>query len=184
MIYRMLPRLGPPNASFEAKYYPLHLALLTVGENMMPIGNWTVISKDPFRFLIAMSVGNHSLTLLKKYKEAAPHFMPWQERERVVRAGHLSGRNVNKAEKLGFRLYPAQALKHTRLVEGADSIFELTLHVELMGNLSREFALFAMNVVMVHGELRPDQRLPIFYLSQEDFATLGERWTYEKSPIG
>ena len=184
MIYSMLPRTGPPNAPFDAKYFPLHLALLSVGENIMPIGNWTVISKDPFRFLLAISVGNHSLTLLKKHKEAALHFMPWHERERVVRAGHLSGRNVNKAEMLGFRLYPAQSLKHTRLVEGADSIFELTLHVELLGNLSREFALFVMNVVAVHGGLRPDQRLPILYLSQEDFATLGERWTYEKSSTG
>jgi flavin reductase (DIM6/NTAB) family NADH-FMN oxidoreductase RutF len=180
----MLPRSGPPNAPFDASYFPLHLALLSVGENLMPIGNWTVISKEPFRFLIAMSVGNHSLTLLKKYKEAALHFMPWQERERVVRAGHLSGRNLNKAETLGFRLYPAQLLKHTRLVEGADNIFELTLHMELTGNLSREFALFVMNVVAVHGELRPDQRLPILYLSQEDFATLGERWRYEKSSFG
>jgi flavin reductase (DIM6/NTAB) family NADH-FMN oxidoreductase RutF len=184
IILGMLPRTGPPNAPFDAKYFPLHLALLSVGENMLPIGNWTVISKDPFRFLLAIGVGNHSLMLLKKYKEAALHFMPWQERERVVRAGHLSGRNVNKAEMLGFQLYPAQILKNTRLVQGADSIFELTLHMELMGNLSREFALFVMNVVAVHGELRPDQRLPILYLSQEDFATLGERWTYEKSSFG
>jgi flavin reductase (DIM6/NTAB) family NADH-FMN oxidoreductase RutF len=180
----MLPPTAPPNASFEAKYFPLHLALLTVGENMFPIGNWMVISKDPFRFLLAIGVGNHSLTLLKKYKEAALHFMPWQERERVVRAGHLSGRNVNKAQALGFRLTGARALKHTRLVEGADSIFELTLHLELMGNLSREFALMVMNVAAVHGELRPDPRQPILYLSQEDFTTLGERWTYEKSSTG
>ncbi len=177
----MMPHTSLPNAPFQANYFPLHLALLTIGENMLPIGNWTVISKEPFRFLIAMGVGNHSLTLLKKYKEAALHFMPWQERARVVRAGHLSGRNVNKAELLGFKLYPAEKLIHTRLVEGADSIFELTLHLELMGNLSREFALFVMNVVKVHAVLSPGQRQPILYLSQEDFATLGERWTYDKS---
>lgn len=184
MMHPMLPRSGPPNAAFEAKYFPLHLALLSVGDNMFPIGNWTVISKDPFRFLLAIGVGNHSLSLIKKYKEAALHFMPWQERQRVVRAGHLSGRNVNKAATLGFRLTDARALKHTRLVEGADCIFELTLHMELMANLSREFALLVMNVAAVHGELRPDQRQPILYLSQEDFATLGERWTYEKSSTG
>jgi flavin reductase (DIM6/NTAB) family NADH-FMN oxidoreductase RutF len=73
----------------------------------MPMGYWTVISKDPFRFLICMQVGNHSLTLLKKYKEAALHFMPWSERQRVVDAGQISGRDVDKAAKLGFDLYPA-----------------------------------------------------------------------------
>lgn len=167
-----------PTASYQAKYFPLHIGLLSVGENMMPIGNWTVISKEPFRFLIAMGVGNHSLTLLRKYKEAALHFMPWKDRERVVRAGHVSGRSVNKAQQLGFELYAAEKLVHTKLIRGADNIFELTLHSELF-NLSREFAIFVMNVAAVHGDLRPVQRQPILYLSLEDFATLGEQWEYK-----
>ena len=49
---------------FAAKFFPLHLALLTVGENMMPMGYWTVVSKDPFRFLISMGVGNYSLEIM------------------------------------------------------------------------------------------------------------------------
>jgi hypothetical protein len=60
-----------PTAAYDATYFPLHIALLSVGENVMPIGNWTVISKNPFRFLIAMEAGNHSLILLKKYKDAS-----------------------------------------------------------------------------------------------------------------
>jgi len=44
----------------------------------MPIAHWMVISKEPFRFLIAMQLGNHSLTLLHKFQEAAIHFMPWE----------------------------------------------------------------------------------------------------------
>jgi flavin reductase (DIM6/NTAB) family NADH-FMN oxidoreductase RutF len=164
-------------APFNARYFPLHLALLSVGENMMPIGNWTVISKQPFRFLIAMGVGNHSLTLIKKYKEAALHFMPWSARERVVRAGHISGRNVNKAEELGFNLLPAEKLEHTRLIEGAESIYELRVHMELF-NLSREFVPYVMDVVATHGDGKASDHQPILYLSLEDFATLGERWEY------
>lgn len=95
----MFPGPAIKTAPFDAHFFPQHLALLTVGENMMPMGYWTAISKDPFRFLICMGVGNYSLTLLKKYREAALHFMPWSERERVVRAGYLSGRDTNKAEK-------------------------------------------------------------------------------------
>ncbi len=164
-------------ATFNARYFPLHLALLSVGENMMPIGNWTVISKEPFRFLIAMGVGNHSLTLIKKFKEAALHFMPWSERERVVRAGHISGRNVNKADELSFNLLPAEKLEHTRLIEGAESIYEMKIHMELF-NLSHEFVPFVMNVVATHGTIKPADHQPILYLSLEDFATLGERWEY------
>ena len=164
-------------APFNARYFPLHVALLSVGENMMPMGNWTVISKDPFRFLILMGVGNHSLTLIKKHKEAALHFMPWSERERVVRAGHISGRKVNKAEELGFGLLPAEKLKHTKLVDGAYSIYEMKVHMELF-NLSREYIPFVMNVVATHGDIKPASHEPILYLSLEDFATLGERWEF------
>jgi flavin reductase (DIM6/NTAB) family NADH-FMN oxidoreductase RutF len=164
------------NEPFAAKFFPLHLALLTVGDNMMPMGYWTVVSKDPFRFLISMGVGNHSLTLLKEYQEAALHFMPWSERERVVRSGWLSGRDMNKAERLGFRLLPADELEHTSLVDGADTIFELKVFKEL-SELSREFVPFVLDVVAIHGSRHRD---PILFLSRKDFATLGERWKYQK----
>lgn len=166
-------------APFAAQFFPLNLALLTVGENMMPMGYWTLISKDPFRMMISMGVGNHSLTLLKKYKEAALHFMPWSERERVVRAGYMSGRDVNKAELLGYSLHPAEKLQHTRLVDGADAVLEMVIYRELT-NLSREFAPHVMDVVAVHSAANMFDREPILYLSQEEFATQGERWTFRK----
>ena len=161
---------------FAAKFFPLHLALLTVGENMMPIGYWTVVSKEPFRFLISMGVGNHTLTLLKKYREAALHFMPWSQREKVVRSGWISGRDMNKAERLGFQLSPARRLDHTCLIDGADTIFELKVFKELDG-LSREFVPFVLDVVAIHGHRHQD---PILFLSRKDFATLGEQWKFQK----
>lgn len=161
---------------FAAKFFPLHLALLTVGENMMPLGYWTVVSKDPFRFLISMGVGNHSLKLLKETREAALHFMPWSDRQRVVRAGWLSGRDVNKAKVLGFQLLPAEKLEHTCLIDGADTTFELKVFRELP-DLSREFVPYVMDVIAIHGSRHRD---PILFLSRKDFATLGERWIYQK----
>ena len=168
-----------PTAPFNARFFPQHVLLLTTGDNLMPMGYWTVISKDPFRFLICMGVGNHSLGLLRSTGEAALHFMPWSARERVVRAGYLSGREVNKAEKLGFELLPAEKLQHTRLVAGADVVYETVVHSELP-DLSREFVPFVLNVVAAQGKVRPQKRQPILYLSLEDFATLGETWQYKK----
>lgn len=169
----------PTTTPFNARFFPQHILLLTVGDNMMPMGYWTVISKSPFRFLICMGVGNHSLTLLKKYQEAALHFMPWTDKERVVRAGYISGRDVNKAEELGFTLRPAEKLQHTSLIDGADTIYETVLHQELP-NLSTEFVLYVMNVVTTHGKKHPVQRQPIFYLSGDDFATTGENWRHKR----
>jgi len=174
----MTPAKTQQTALFSSHYFPLPVALLSVGENIMPMAHWMVISKEPFRFIIAMGVGNHSLGLLKKHKEAALHFMPWSERQRVVKAGHISGRKLDKATELGFNLLEAEKLKHTKLVEGADSVFELVVHMELF-NVSREFIPFIMNVVAVHGGVKPEEREPILYLSLEDFATLGERWRYQ-----
>jgi flavin reductase (DIM6/NTAB) family NADH-FMN oxidoreductase RutF len=166
-----------PSAPFDANFFPQHVLLLTVGENMMPMGYWTVISKEPFRFLICMQLGNYTLELLREYREAALHFMPWSDRERVVKAGHLSGRDGPKAPKLGYNLIPAEKLQNTRLVEGADSIYETMVLQELEG-LSREFALFILDVIAVKGEVGSMRRSPIFYLSQKDFATVGEKYRY------
>jgi len=126
-----------------------------------------------------MGVGNHSLLLLKKYKEAALHFMPWSEREKVVRAGYLSGRDVNKAQVLGFNLVPADELQHTKLVEGADYVFETAVYREML-NVSREFTPFMLDVVKVHGSPNLAGREPILFMSEDYFATLGERWEYRR----
>jgi flavin reductase (DIM6/NTAB) family NADH-FMN oxidoreductase RutF len=167
------------HANFNARFFPQHVLLLTTGKNMMPMGYWTVISKNPFRFLICMGVGNHSLTLLRKNKEAALHFIPWEDRERVVKAGYISGSRGDKANQLGFSLVPAQVLETTSLVEGAECIYETVVKEEIP-RLSTEFVLFVLDVVATHGSLNPVDRNPILYLSDKDFATIGEQWKYRR----
>ena len=171
----------PNNQSvpYNTQYFPLHLAFLTVGENLMPIAHWMVISKDPFRFLIAMQLGNHSLTLLRKHQEAAIHFMPWSDRERVVRAGYMSGGFTNKAERLGYTLVAAEKLQVTRLIEGADAVFETVVFQELPG-ISHEFAPFVLNVVAFHGQVDAAERQPILFTKEYHFATTDEQWRFRR----
>lgn len=138
-----------------------------------------VISKEPFRFLIAMQSGNHSLTLLHKFQEAAIHFMPWGDRERVVRAGYMSGDFTNKAERLDFNLVAAEKLQHTKLVEGANIVFETMVVKELPG-ISHEFAPFVMDVVAVHGRVETSERQPILFMKEYEFATTGEEWRFRR----
>lgn len=165
--------------AYNTNYFPLHLAFLTTGDNMMPIAHWMVISKEPFRFLIAMQLGNYSLTLIRKYQEAALHFMPWRDRDRVVRAGYMSGDFTNKADRLSFNLLPAEKLQHTKIVEGADIVFETTLFKEIPG-ISREFAPFVMDVVAMHGEVESMQRQPILFMKEYEFSTVGESWRFRR----
>ncbi|MBE2200420.1 MAG: flavin reductase [Anaerolinea sp.] len=166
------------HAPFNAGFFPQHVALVSIGNNMLPMGYWTVISKEPFRFLICMGVGNYSLQLLRELGEAAVHFMPWSQREQVVRAGYISGREGDKAKRLGFTWLPANQLQQTKLIAGAETIYETTVFRELTELASREFVPFVLDVVAIHGISRPQQKSPIIYLSHKDFATLGERWRY------
>ena len=105
--------------------------------------------------------------------------MSWQDRERVVRAGYMSGDFTNKAERLGFTLIPADKLEHTRLVEGADIVFEMTVLQEIPG-ISHEFAPFVLDVVAVHGEVDASERNPILFMKEYEFATTGEAWRFRR----
>lgn len=163
---------------YYSGFYPMQLALLTVADNLMPLAWWTPISKAPFRLLIAIDQKNHSLNLLRAHREAVLNFMPWAERERVVRAGYLSGRRVRKAERLGFRLKSAAKLQTTGVVEGAAVAFELVVVAELEG-LSGDHAPFVFEVVYVHRRLRRVKREPILFLGYRNFATLGEGWSFK-----
>ena len=156
----------------------MHLALLAVGRNLMPLAWWTPISKDPFRLLIAMDRQNYSLELLREHGEAALHFMPWPDRKRVVRAGYQTGKETNKAQALGFRLMPAAKLAKTRLIEGALSVYELVVAQELAG-ISGDHIPFVMDVVHVHTQERPGSAEPILFLGYRDFATLGDRFRFK-----
>ncbi len=162
---------------FNSNFFPQQVMLVSVGDNMMPMGYWTVISKDPFRFLICMQMGNHTYDLIRKYREAILHFFPWSAKEKVIRAGNLSGRFENKAEKLGYEMIPSEKLEHTKVIAGADCHYETVVLQELEG-LSREFGLFVLNVVATQSNVSFKKREPILFLSGKDFAALGEKWRY------
>lgn len=65
----------------------------------------------------------------------------------------------------------------TRMVEGANHVFEIVVRQELIG-LTREFVPIAMDMLSLGGEARMIDRLPILFLSDKYFAILGESWRY------
>ena len=169
-----------PNVPYSTGCFPLHLALLSCGENFHPLGYWTVASKEPFRFLISIGLGNHTLKLLREHKEAALHFFPWSAREWVVRAGYISGRDMNKAQRLNVNLLAAEKLKATKLVSGYDNAYECLVLTELKG-VSVDHAQFVLEVVAAHENVPAEKRDPILFFSQQNFTNLrGEQWTFRR----
>ncbi|MFN3179227.1 MAG: flavin reductase family protein [Thermus sp.] len=161
-------------APYRAYFYPMRLALLSVGENFMPLAWWTPVSKRPFRLFFAIDRENHTLTLLRELGEAALSFLPWEERAWVVRAGYLSGRRVRKAERLGVTLRKTRSLGHTWVPEKALAVYEMRV---TEWPLEGDHALFLGDVVHVEGSPRAKER-PILFLGFRDYATLGETWRF------
>lgn len=159
---------------YRAFFYPMRLALLSVGENFMPLAWWTPVSKNPFRILFAMDRENHTLTLLRELGEAALSFLPWEEREWVVRSGYLSGRKVRKAERLGVALRKARKLAHTWVPEKALATYEMAV---AEWPQEGDHALFLGDVIHVEGSPKAKER-PILFLGFRDYATLGETWRF------
>jgi flavin reductase (DIM6/NTAB) family NADH-FMN oxidoreductase RutF len=165
---------GATHGRYYSGFYPMHLGLVSVATNLFPVAWWTPVSKQPFRFLVAVDRRNFSLELVRQYGEAALHFFPYAERERIVRAGYMSGRRRNKAARLGFDLIPATRLAATRIVPSAEAIFEMTVRQELV-DTDGDHAPFVFDVVHVHRGKRPATGSPLLFLGYRDFATLGER---------
>ncbi len=160
---------------YRSFFYPMRLALLCVERNFLPIAWWTPVSKAPFRMLLAIDRKNHTLELIRESQEAALTFLPWSERSWVIRAGYLSGKQVDKSQKLGVTLRPARVLKSTWIPQKASGVFELvTRELPEAG----DHALFIGDVVHAEafGEARDN---PILFLGYRNFATLGERWRFK-----
>jgi flavin reductase (DIM6/NTAB) family NADH-FMN oxidoreductase RutF len=152
----------------------MHLGLLSVAGNVMPIAWWTPISKEPFRFLLAIDRKNHSLELLRQHREAVLHFFPFEQRERVIRAGYSSGRRVNKTARLGFRVRPAEKVRDTVVIEDAEAAFELANALEIE-EPAGDHVPFIFDVAHVHRLRRPATGQPLLFLGYRDYATLGDR---------
>lgn len=161
-------------AAYYSGFYPMHLGLMAVAENFFPIAWCTPVSKEPFRFIAAVDRRNYSLELLRRDGEAVLHYFPFAERERVVRAGYVSGRRGNKAKRLGFDLGPAHVVTRACLIAGATCAFELRVQRELEGD-EGDHVLFLFDCVHVHRGSRPAQGEPLLFLGYRDFSTLGER---------
>ncbi len=161
-------------ARYYSGFYPMHLGLLAVATNVMPIAWWTPISKEPFRFLLAIDRKNHSLDLIREHREAVLHFLPFDRRASVIRAGYVSGRRTRKTDRLGFHTRASETLRDTVVIEGADAAFELTLASEIERPLG-DHVPFVFDVTHVHRGRRPANGHPLLFLGYRDFATLGDR---------
>ncbi len=81
----------------------MHLTLLCVQKNFMPMAWWMPVSKEPFKFLIAVGPKNYTLELLRTYSEACLCFLPWSERRHTHLPKAVGNPRENPILFLGYR---------------------------------------------------------------------------------
>lgn len=87
---------------------------------------------------------------------------------------------MNKSQRLGVQLLPAEKLQVTKLVAGYENAYECTVLIELQ-NISADHAQFVLDVVAAHETVPAEQRDPILFFTQKNFANLrGEQWTFRR----
>lgn len=164
---------GSADGRYYSGFYPMHLGLLSVATNLFPVAWWTPLSKQPFRLLVAVDRRNYSLELVRQHGEAALHFFPYTERQRIIRAGYLSGRSYTRLQS-----HPGHAPCSDAHTSGCRRDLRDDVRRELADS-DGDHAPFIFDVVYVHRGTRPCDRLsPLLFLGFRDFATLGERWRF------
>ena len=167
-------RSSEKDSLYTSAFYPMQLAVVTVADNPFAAAWWTPISKEPFRFALAVDRSNYSLDLLREHGEAALNFLPFEKWKKAVGSGYDSGRRPGKAGRIGLRLAPAEKLATTQIAAEAETVFELRLESEVEGPQA-DHALLIFEVLAVHGTRRARERSPIFFLGGHDIAPIGER---------
>jgi len=110
----------------ECHVQPRPTALLTCGNNIMPLSWHMPVSKSPFRYAIAMREENYSHQLLKQNREFALNFLDFSYLHAFQMTGEVHGDNIDKFELCGLNPKQAQTIE-TSLIQEAYMIYECTV---------------------------------------------------------
>ena len=107
------------NGNMEKFYqyaFPMQAFLVTCDDekgktNVITIAWHTTISKKPPLYGISVAPGRYSHDIIKKSKEFAINFAPYELIEKVHFCGTRSGRSTDKIDETKFTLTPGQKTK-------------------------------------------------------------------------
>jgi len=102
---------------------PRLAALLTCEKNIMPLAWHMPVSKEPFRYAVAVRNENHTHTLLKKNREFALNFLDISYQHAYEVCGETHGEHIDKFELSGLHKKSSVNIAST-LIEEAYMIYE------------------------------------------------------------
>jgi flavin reductase (DIM6/NTAB) family NADH-FMN oxidoreductase RutF len=125
---------------------PRIAALLTCGDNIMPLAWHMPVSKSPFRYAVAVRSENHTHTLIKENKEFALNFLDIAYQHAYQVCGEVHGKDVDKFELSGLHKKGASSIEST-LIEEAYMIYECTL-IDIINYGDHDIFIADVNLIL------------------------------------
>lgn len=105
---------------------PRIAAILSCQNNLMALSWHMPISREPFRYAIAMRKENFTYSLLKEYGCFTLNFLPFAYAEQIDECGRSHGNETDKLATIGLTSSLSDA-DDNRLIDEADYVYECTI---------------------------------------------------------
>ncbi len=125
---------------------PRLAALLTCDTNIMPLAWHMPISKEPFRYAVAVRSENHTHELIKKHRAFALNFLDISYQDAYQKCGEMHGGNLDKFELSGLHQKNALSIEST-LIEEAYMIYECIL-VDIISYGDHDIFIADVNLIL------------------------------------
>jgi flavin reductase (DIM6/NTAB) family NADH-FMN oxidoreductase RutF len=89
-------------------FFPQTVAFVAVAKNVMPAAWHTPISAQPPLYGVLVAPKRYTFDLLKKENGFTVNFLEHKQAQISAQAGSISGRNIDKLEKLGIQYFDAE----------------------------------------------------------------------------
>lgn len=135
-----------PNLSEATHSQPRVTALLCTGNNIMSLSWHMPISREPFRYAVAVRDENLSHALIHEKKSFTLNFLPFAYHEEIDACGRIHGGAIDKLNYSGLVSHSCD--KHGNLLlEGSDYIYECEVY---KSSIEGDHTLFFADVTRIH----------------------------------
>lgn len=145
------------NLSQSLPPQPRIAALLSCGQNLMALSWHMPISREPFRYAIAMRKTNFTFTLLQENKSFALHFLPFEYHRSIDLCGRVHGNDIDKLSLTGLGTSSLDSNGNI-LLNQADCIYECTL-IDTYENGDHTIFIADVDALYLNEEFKGDTTL-------------------------
>lgn len=146
---------------------PRLTALLACQDNLMPLSWHMPVSKEPFRYAVAVREENYTHHLLREHKSFTLNFLPFEFYESVDEMGAYHGNQVDKYLQSPFK-NASYDPKGNLLLEEAYMIYECAL-IDTYQN--GDHTIFIADVTSVCSNENAASQ-PMLFLGKGEYATI------------